>query len=307
MASPTVSVIIPNYNHAPYLRERIDSVLGQTFQDFELILLDDCSTDQSRDVLLSYKGNPHVSHILLNEQNTGNTFVQWERGIELAKGELIWVAESDDVAEPLLLETLVDELRQHPEAAVAYCHSQMIDSEGHPLSYSWHPHGSSGKTVVYDGKWYLRHKMLVHNHIYNASMTVFRKELFSQIPKDYQQYRYCGDWLFWNHVCMHGQVIEVCRVLNRYRQHERKVTMDSQHDGRKWRDIGGILRELSDMLRLTPLQCRCLRGRWTKRAKKEAGNTLPALRHDFPDLYAGTKTDILLYETGKLLGFLKQP
>jgi len=161
--------------------------------------------------------------------------------------------------------------------------------------------------VVYDGKWYLRHKMLVHNHIYNASMTVFRKELFSQIPKDYQQYRYCGDWLFWNHVCMHGQVIEVCRVLNRYRQHERKVTMDSQHDGRKWRDIGGILRELSDMLRLTPLQCRCLRGRWTKRAKKEAGNTLPALRHDFPDLYAGTKTDILLYETGKLLGFLKQP
>ena len=81
MNEPLVSVIVPNYNHAPYLRERIDSILNQTFQDFELILLDDCSPDNSREIINSYKDNPHVSHIVLNEENSGNTFVQWDLGV----------------------------------------------------------------------------------------------------------------------------------------------------------------------------------------------------------------------------------
>ena len=67
--TPRVSVILPNYNHARFLKERIDSILNQTFQDFELILLDDCSSDNSVEVLEEYRNNPHVSHIELNEQN----------------------------------------------------------------------------------------------------------------------------------------------------------------------------------------------------------------------------------------------
>jgi glycosyltransferase involved in cell wall biosynthesis len=302
--SPKVSVILPNYNHAPYLKQRIDSILNQTFQDFELIILDDCSPDNSRDIINSYRDQPHISHIMLNQENTGNTFIQWERGISLAKGEYIWIAESDDVALPELLQTLVAELQKHPEAVVAYCHSQMIDSEGRPMSFTWHPKGSDGHTYIYDGNEYLRKKMLVHNHIYNASMTVFRKDIFPLIPKDYQQFRYCGDWLFWNHVCQHGQVIEVCRVLNLYRQHEKKVTASSQLEGRKWRDNAGVLTKLSDMLQLSTLQRRCLCGRWTKRFNKENGHTLPEIRQEFPALFGGSKTDIILYEIGKLFGFL---
>lgn len=301
-----VSVIVPNYNHAPYLRERIDSILKQTYQDFELILLDDRSTDTSRDVLNGYKDHPRVTHVVLNEENTGNTFLQWERGIRLATGEYVWIAESDDVAEPQFLEVLVGELERHPEAVVAYSHSRMIDSQSRPLNYSWHPHGSDGQTHIYDGRWFLRHKMLVHNHIYNASMTVFRKSSCLQVPTTYQQYRYCGDWLFWNHLCVLGQVIEVSQVLNLYRQHERKVTVDSQHDGRKWRDIAGILTEVSDMLHLSPLQRRCLRGRWTKRFRKENGHHLQELRKEHPALYGGTWVDTMCYETGKLFGFLKR-
>ena len=301
-----VSVIVPNYNHAPYLKERIESILGQTYQDFELILLDDCSTDNSREVLEDYRHHPKVSHVIINDQNTCNTFKQWERGIRLSQGAYIWIAESDDVAEPRFLETLVGTLEQHPDAVVAYAHSQMIDSESHDLDFSWHPHGSNGQTLVYDGHWYLRHRMLVHNNIYNASMVLFRKAVFERIPTDYQQYRYCGDWLFWNHVCTFGQVVEVCQVLNRYRQHKRKVTMDSQQDGRKWRDIAGILRELADMLQLNPLQRRCLKGRWTKRFNKENGSALADIRQEFPDLYGGSTCDIILYETGKLFGFLKR-
>ena len=108
MDYPFVSVIIPNYNHAAYLDERIQSVLKQTYQNFELIILDDCSPDNgaSRDVIEKYRDNPHVCHIIYNEANSGFTFKQWHKGMELEKGELIRIAESDDACEKTLLDTL---------------------------------------------------------------------------------------------------------------------------------------------------------------------------------------------------------
>ena len=84
--SPKVSVVVPNYNHAPYLKTRIGSILEQTFQNFELILLDDCSTDGSADILRSYADNPHVACTDINTRNTGSPFAQWLKGIGRAKG-----------------------------------------------------------------------------------------------------------------------------------------------------------------------------------------------------------------------------
>ena len=78
-----VSVIIPNYNHAKYLEQRIDSVLNQSYQDFEVIILDDCSKDNSRDVIEKYRSHERVSHIVYNEQNSGGTFNQWNKGLSL--------------------------------------------------------------------------------------------------------------------------------------------------------------------------------------------------------------------------------
>jgi glycosyltransferase involved in cell wall biosynthesis len=305
MEKPLVSVIIPNYNHSRYLHERIDSVLQQEYQDFELILLDDCSPDDSMTVINSYRDNPHVTHIIANKENTCNTFIQWERGIKLAQGEYIWIAESDDVAKPQLLGTLVDVLQKTSEAVVAYAHSQMIDSDGQPMKLTWHPHGSDGKTKVFDGMSFIRHRMIVHNHIYNASMVVFRKSVFHTIPNDYQNYRYCGDWLFWTYVCMKGKVVEVCKPLNLYRQHPNKVTENSQIDGRKWIDNGHILRKISGIIGLNVIQRHCLCGRWTKRFLKENGHQLQEIRKQFPDIYGGSRQDIILYEIGKLFGFLQ--
>ena len=302
---PTVSVIIPNYNHAPYLRQRIDSVLHQTYRDFEVIILDDCSPDDSRRVIDDYRHDPRVSHIVLNQENTGNTFVQWQRGIALAQGDYIWIAESDDVAEPQLLQTLMAELLANPQAVVAYCHSRMIGTDGEPLDMTWHPHGSSGRTLTYDGPTFARRKMLVKNHIYNASMVVFRKSVFALLPTDYQHYRYCGDWLFWTYVCLHGQVVEVCRPLNLYRQHQNKVTAHSKMNGGMWRDLGGIMRRYVHLFHLNTLQRHCLRGRWTKRFRKEATAADLPIRREFADIYGGTSADILLYEVGKLFGFLR--
>lgn len=330
--TPIVSVIIPNYNHAPYLRERIDSVLNQTFQDFEVILLDDHSTDNSVDIMDKYRTNPHISHIVINSENSGNTFLQWERGLNLARGEYIWIAESDDVAKPQLLETLFGELQKNPQAVVAYSHSVMIDSESQPMSMTWHRKGSFGEVNTFNGKHFVRKKMLVHNHIYNASMAVFRHSAVANIPKDYQQYSYSGDWLFWSYICIQGQVIEVCQPLNLYRQHTNKVSKRAELNGRNWSNNAGVLSTLSSMLHLTALQRHCLQGKCTKHFRKHEKtiramvhnkcdttqndiyseevnkilHTLDDIRHQYPQIYSGTTFDICLYEIGKLLGFLSK-
>src|SRR4028118_771471 len=113
---PKVNVIIPNYNHAAYLIKRIESVLNQSFQDFEIILMDDSSTDNSLTIINQYSNHPKISKVIVNQHNSGNTFKQWQKGIKETTGEYVWIAESDDFADEMLLETLVKELDLHPRA-----------------------------------------------------------------------------------------------------------------------------------------------------------------------------------------------
>src|SRR6202043_2352137 len=110
---------------ARYLRQRVESVLGQTYQDFEVILLDDCSTDESQSILREYAADPRV-RMEFNEKNSGSTFKQWNKGVRLARGEYVWIAESDDYAEPRLLERLVAVLDADPAVTLAYCQSWRI-------------------------------------------------------------------------------------------------------------------------------------------------------------------------------------
>src|ERR1700751_6274658 len=124
---PTVTIIVPNYNHARFLRKRIDSILNQTFQDFELILLDDCSTDESRSILSSYASDPRVT-IEFNEENSGSTFRQCNKGVRLARGKYVWIAESDDYADERLLERLVAILDAERQVVFVNCRSWRVDA-----------------------------------------------------------------------------------------------------------------------------------------------------------------------------------
>lgn len=76
---PLVSIIIPNYNHARFLDERMTSVLEQTYQHIEVIILDGCSTDNSREVIEKYRSNPKVRKIVFNDTNSGSPFRQWKK------------------------------------------------------------------------------------------------------------------------------------------------------------------------------------------------------------------------------------
>src|SRR5271163_2597159 len=135
---PTVSVIVPNSNHERFLRQRIDTILAQTFQDFELILLDDYSTDDSRSILREYGSDPRV-RLEFNDVNSGSTFKQWNKGVRLAQGKYVWIAESDDYADPRFLERLMELLGADSQATIAYCRSwrvsdsQRVDGFADPL------------------------------------------------------------------------------------------------------------------------------------------------------------------------------
>lgn len=235
--SVEVSIIIPNYNYARFLRQRIDSVLSQTYTNFEIILLDDASTDDSVSVLETYRNNPHVAHLEINTTNTGSPFVQWQKGIRLARGKYIWIAESDDAADSLFLEKAVSALDQYPQASFCFLGSHCIDENGKELSTDFDRWTSkqlrrTNQIGVFDGMDYIAHNLYWRNYIYNASGVVFRKDCFEQI-KDLSCFsmRYSGDWLFWVEMAQQGEVVEVYEKVNFFRLHPTSKTVEGNSSG----------------------------------------------------------------------------
>jgi glycosyltransferase involved in cell wall biosynthesis len=225
---PNVSVIVPNYNHAPYLHQRIESILNQTYQDYELILLDDCSTDNSRDIFLEYKYHPKVSHVIFNEVNSGSTFKQWHKGIELAKGKYIWLAESDDWADSSFLESLVVGFELTPNVILVFCQSFYIDKNGNIIRKTI----SSDKIIVKNGTSFIRHRLTSENAIYNASMCLFKKSVYMEVSREqYEKMKYCGDWFLWSLLSEQGDVVELKKQLNYYRKHDNNVSGLADQNG----------------------------------------------------------------------------
>lgn len=233
-----ISVIIPNYNHAPYLPARVESVLAQTYPHFEVILLDDCSTDDSAAVLARYAGHERVSHVVVNKTNSGSTFKQWAAGIALARGEWIWIAESDDWCEPTLLEALVAGVG--PSTSLAFC--QSVTVRGNDVLWAGRP---TALARTHAGPAFVQARMLRANAIYNASMCIFRKANYYAIGDAFTTYRFCGDWLFWIALAQHGDVFESGRFLNYFRKHGADVSGPAYQNGLAYRENVRLLDELA--------------------------------------------------------------
>ena len=191
-----------------------------------LIILDDYSFADNHEIINRYTGNPRVSHIKLNN-NTSNPFVQWQKGFIMAKGEYIWIAESDDYADPSFLGRCIAELEKHPNCVFCHTDSYLLDSEDcisntqiDNLNYTNPSH------VYYNGIDFVNHNMIESNGIYNASMVVFRKSALDFISDCYTDYDLCGDWVFWGEMALSGDVIRIPERLNYYRKHH-EVTSDT--------------------------------------------------------------------------------
>jgi glycosyltransferase involved in cell wall biosynthesis len=231
----TVSIIVPNYNHERFLRKRLESIYGQTYRHFEVILLDDRSSDESVTVLEEYAHRyPDITRLIVNETNSGGVFHQWKRGIELARGELIWIAESDDFCSLDLLEKLVP-FFDNDAIMLAYAKSIFVQGEAEDEIWNIHDYLSDidknlwNKSFVSSAHTLVNEAWAIKNILPNASSAIFRNAKNLPLLNDpqWQKMRICGDWIFYLHIIRGGLVAYTPEATNYYRLHDANTSVST--------------------------------------------------------------------------------
>ncbi|MEP6906844.1 MAG: glycoside hydrolase family 99-like domain-containing protein [Pseudoxanthomonas sp.] len=233
-----VSVIVPNYNYAQYLRDRLASVSAQTWPLYEIIVLDDCSTDNSLECMQQLRGelNPEP-RVVENPQNSGSVFLQWLKGVELASGDYVWIAEADDLSKPDFVERLVTVMERDDEILLGYCQSEQMDAYGQLLASDYLSYTKElspdrwSRAYVSNGADEVEAGMAVKNTIPNVSSVLFRKDALLSVLREnineISSYKIAGDWLVYLHLMRKGKVCFVPESLNRHRRHATSVTIGS--------------------------------------------------------------------------------
>ena len=230
---PFVTAIIPNYNYSHYLKKRLETIFDQDYDNIEVIILDDCSTDSSLKLIKPYENMPNVT-VKINEKNSGSAFKQWLKGILLASGEIIWIAEADDLCKKGFIKTLIPYF-QDPDVKLAYCDSYCIDSSGEILkNYNYYDNYLKELSPI---KWNREYKqdgdaevndgLAVKNTIPNVSGVLFRKrevtKHLAEIEKTITKFRFCGDWNFYLHLLCGGKICYTPVKLNYHRRHDSSI------------------------------------------------------------------------------------
>ena len=234
---PKVSVIIPNYNYAQYIEERLNSIRNQSVPVFELIILDDASTDQSISKISGWLASTLTdARVVINQTNSGSVFAQWQKGVSLARGDCVWIAEADDLSDPDFLEVVLPPLVSG-EAVLSYCDSQQIDSCGTVQARNYQDY----LRVVSEEKWkgaYIasgaeecRSSLAILNTIPNVSAVVFKRDVISAVMiqhfEEIAHFRKAGDWIVYIHALSHGNIAFSPRTANSHRRHGGSVIGNS--------------------------------------------------------------------------------
>jgi len=252
----TVSIIIPSYNHALFLKQRIDSILNQTFQDFEVIIIDDCSTDHSREIIECYRNHPKITRIIYNDRNSGRVFKQWINGIKKSAGKYIWIAESDDYAAPNFLEQTVRQLEVDATVGMVFTGTQTVTEEGEYLLTSaqdkpqcyQHLANFSNKIDKYNVAEFLITEMIITN----ASSVLFRKNEIVQVDfTELSKFYNTGDRFVYISIALKSKILFLPNILNYMRSHDNNTTKQNIANGNIHRDRLKIINFFFDKLRFS--------------------------------------------------------
>lgn len=236
-----VSVVIPNYNYGKYICDRIDSILAQTYPIFELIILDDCSTDESVMIIeekIKSLTNRNVKiKFIPNEENSGNVFKQWQKAFEYSTGDFLWIAEADDLCDKYFLNVVMKGF-QSKNVVLSYTESKAIDENAVCFMNDfreWVDQNHTNhylKSYINDGKAEIEQVLCTNNTIPNASGVVFKKDKNLEIHrflKDAQAYKLAGDWFFYAKYLMNGSICYSSDSLNYHRIHKNSVTTSTDN------------------------------------------------------------------------------
>lgn len=232
----SVSAIVPNYNYERYIGSRLRSVFDQTYPLREVIVLDDASPDESVleiQRVAEAAGRNITLHV--NETNTGSPFRQWLRGVEMAKGDYVWIAEADDLADPELVARLIEQM-QAAGSTLGFCDSRQIDELGVETGGSYRQYMNQNEPGAFDvafdidGLEFLSRFLAVKNVILNISGVVLRRQAlldaFEAIGDALFTYKVAGDWRLYAEICCRkgNRVSWLPHAFNAHRRHRVSVT-----------------------------------------------------------------------------------
>jgi glycosyltransferase involved in cell wall biosynthesis len=212
---PRVSVIIPCYNQGRFLPFSLQSVLEQTFQDWEAVIVNDGSIDNTAAVAAQFR-DPRILYI--EQKNRGLAGAR-NKGIHSARAQIIALLDSDDLWEPEFLEIMMDQLERYPQAAGAYCGHQYVDVKGQEIGVpslkvvppeTFHHHVSRGNWLV-------------------PGAVVFRKAIAQEMGLFDESMRAVEDTDLWIRMSARYEFVGVPEILVKYRRHGSNMTADPQH------------------------------------------------------------------------------
>ncbi len=246
-----ISVILPNYNYEKFLNRRIKSILSQTYPIFELIILDDASTDNSikkiESLLLKIKKDfPNLKiKFIKNEKNSGKVILQWQKGFSLATGDYIWIAEADDLSNKNFLNEAIKGF-DDKDVVLSYTESKIISESGIIISpnFKWsrdkEKTGHYKNNYIKDGKQEIEEILSIRCSIPNVSAVVFRnspKIPYLKYLTEASVFTQVGDWYFYSKILENGKISYNKKPLNKFRVHQSSQTSKSKKSQTHYQEI----------------------------------------------------------------------
>jgi glycosyltransferase involved in cell wall biosynthesis len=208
MPRPKISIVIPSYNRAEYISSTLNSILAQTYKDFEIIFVDDGSTDNTEAILQSYMDKDY--RVKYFKQSNSERAVARTYGMSLAIGDYICLVDSDDVWYPHKLETQFSFMEANADYLLCYASVNRIDMQGRKLA------AATRQLEGYTG--WVFFELLKRNFIPSVT-PMFRKEVLKKVKEQNTEYIPYEDWDFWLRLSREGKFYHIREPLGAYRLH----------------------------------------------------------------------------------------
>lgn len=239
--NPKVSVCIPTYNTARYLPEAIESVLAQEFTDYELVICDNASTDETPDICRRYH-DQRVRYMRF-EEFVGQA-ANWNRCLDLATCEYVVLLHADDVLRPAFLKRATEMLDNNSHAGLVHCSVQHIGQTGEPL----HVQKLYDEDRIDDGEVTFK-RLLLEGCLVNPAGVMVRRDLYKKVGRFTEEIVWGVDWHMWMRIALQSKVAYLAETLAEYRQHAQSGTSGVMAEARNGKDEMWML---DDIFRLVP-------------------------------------------------------
>lgn len=224
--APVLSVCIPAYNNAAYIRKTIESILEQDCEDFELVVIDDCSSDNTVGIVETIKDSR--IRLVRNEKNLGMTG-NWNKCIEEAAGEYVKLVCADDILYEGSLKKEMDALKKNPGVNLVMSDTLLIDMSGKKVGSfkRWPVNG------IMDGRKLSKISLMINNFFGAPCNTMFRKAAAIKVGGFDRRFNYILDFDFWVSLACLGKVFIIHEPLNGFRIRKDSNTGDVMGSGKK--------------------------------------------------------------------------